>query len=98
MAHLIQPSGSLRPASIAGPSAAPLVGITTTIESSDHSIIISIKVLKVNTPDKYSGDYGKLDEFLLQYNLYLSFNSNQISEDTNKVLYIITYLKGKTQQ
>ena len=98
MAHPVQPTRPLRPASVAGPSAAPSERTITTAESSDHSTIISTKILKVNTPDKYSGECGKLDEFLLQCDLYLSFNSNQISEDTDKVLYVTTYLRGKAQQ
>ena len=99
MAYPKQPSDFIRSASIIGPSIASSIRaiITTIIESLDHSTIISIKILKINILNKYNEEYKKLDKFLLQCDLYLSFNSNQINEDIDKGLYIIIYLRGKAQ-
>ena len=39
-----------------------------------------------------------MDDFLIQCDLYLYFNSDRINSDTDKVLYATTYLRGKAQQ
>ena len=55
----------------------PILSVSQ-IEISEEitSAMISIKVLKVNIPDLYEDERGKLNEFLIQYKLYIYFNNN----------------------
>ena len=79
-------------------STAPTEAIETTILSGESSAIVNTKVLKVNTPDEFHGEWGKLNEFLLQCELYVRFNVDYINNDTDKILYITIYLRGKAAQ
>ena len=84
------PAGPQRAASTSGASSSqPL----SAVESS-----LVTKVLKVNAPEEYHGDRNKLDDFLLQVELYVRFNSDRINSDSDKVLYAATYLRGRAAQ
>ena len=74
---------------------APTEVIEATTLSGESSAVVNTKMLKVNTPDEFYREQGKLDEFLLQCELYIQFNIDRIDNDTDKILYIIIYLQGK---
>ena len=82
---------SAAPIASAAPTAPTEVTETTT-SSGESSAVVNTKVLKVNTPDEFHGERGKLNKFLLQCELYVRFNVDRINNDTDKILYITTYL------
>ena len=55
---------------------APTEITKATTSSRESSAVVNTKTLKVNTPDKFYREQGKLDEFLLQCELYVRFNIN----------------------
>src|SRR3954465_4237725 len=52
------------------------------------------KVVKVGTPDTYSGGKDKLKPFLAQTELYTNFNRDLFVTEADKVLYTASYLRG----
>jgi hypothetical protein len=52
------------------------------------------KALKVSTPDTYSGERSKLKGFLIQVDLYLTFNSTRFNSETERVLWVVSLLRG----
>jgi hypothetical protein len=50
--------------------------------------------LKISVPEPFHGERSKLNGFLIQVNLYLSFHRTKFSSDTEKVLWIVTLLRG----
>jgi hypothetical protein len=50
--------------------------------------------LKISVPEPFHGERSKLSGFLIQVNLYLSFHKTKFSSDTEKVLWIVTLLRG----
>jgi len=52
------------------------------------------KVVKVGTPDTYSGGKDKLKPFLAQTELYTNFNRDLFITEADKVLYTASYLRG----
>lgn len=52
------------------------------------------KDLKVQVPDKYFGERNKLKGFLIQVNLYMTFNGNRFASDTERVLWTVSLLAG----
>lgn len=50
--------------------------------------------LKISVPEAFHGERSKLSGFLIQVNLYLSFHKTKFSSDTEKVLWIVTLLRG----
>jgi hypothetical protein len=52
------------------------------------------KALKVSTPDTYSGERSKLKGFLIQVDLYLTFNSTRFNSETERVLWVVSFLRG----
>ena len=53
------------------------------------------KDIKMPVPEAYRGEYSKLKGFLVQLDLYLSFHVTCFMSDTERVLFIVTLLKGK---
>ena len=45
-------------------------------------------------PDEFKGDRTKLKSFLTQCELFIGFNSAQFSNDSEKVLQVVTLLRG----
>jgi len=50
--------------------------------------------LKISVPEPFYGERSKLSGFLIQINLYLSFHKTKFSSDTEKVLWVVTLLRG----
>jgi Domain of unknown function (DUF4939) len=51
------------------------------------------KDLKINAPDKYGGERSKLKGFLIQVDLYFTFNSTRFKSETERVLYVVSRLE-----
>jgi hypothetical protein len=49
---------------------------------------------KIKDPDTFSGRRSDLRAFLMQLDIYFSFHENQFSDDTEKVMYAASYLRG----
>lgn len=52
------------------------------------------KNLKVKVPDSFSGERSKLRGFLIQVDLYLTFNNKRFASDTERILWVVTLLQG----
>jgi hypothetical protein len=65
--------------------------------SSSSSPIVGAlhKDVKIEHPASYGGERSKLKGFLVQVDLYLSFYSTRFNSDTERVLYVVTLLKGE---
>ncbi len=50
-------------------------------------------VAKVVLPLKFKGVLLKLKEFLTKLKIYLNYNKDDFEDDTNKVLFAISYLE-----
>jgi hypothetical protein len=53
------------------------------------------KNLKYKTPETFTGERNKLQGFLLQLRLYMTFNGERFRSPTEKVLWAVTLLEGK---
>ncbi|MBN6742953.1 DUF4939 domain-containing protein [Acidithiobacillus sp. MC6.1] len=51
------------------------------------------KDLKINAPEKYGGESSKLKGFLIQVDLYFTFNSTRFKSETERVLYVVSLLE-----
>ncbi|SLM40543.1 Retroviral aspartyl protease [Lasallia pustulata] len=60
--------------------------------------VVTTKSLKLATPIIFTGDYKKLDTFLLQLALYFKFNSSSFATDANKIQYAAYYLQDKAEE
>ncbi len=50
---------------------------------------------KVSPPEVFEGSQHRLDDFLLQVELYIMFNSTMFVRESDKVLFAASYLRGK---
>ncbi len=55
---------------------------------------VIIKPLKINTPEPFDGNRGKLRAFFSQIELFFGFNVDRFPTDKHKVLFASTYLRG----
>ena len=53
--------------------------------------------VKVAQPDLYYGDREKLDDWIMQLKLYLTFKETTIGKP-EKVIFAISYLRGRAQK
>jgi len=53
----------------------------------------TINVLKVSTPDAFTGERGKLWAFLTKLKLYIEFNQAKFRSEMDKGLFTVSYLK-----
>jgi len=53
----------------------------------------TINVLKVPTPDAFTGEREKLQAFLIKLKLYIEFNQAKFRFEMDKGLFTISYLK-----
>jgi hypothetical protein len=52
------------------------------------------KDVKIPVPESYHGERSKLKGFLIQADLYLTFHGAHFSSDTERVLWVVTLLRG----
>ena len=57
-------------------------------------VLVIIKPLKINTPELFDGNRGKLRAFFSQGELFFGFNVDRFPTDEHKVLFASTYLRG----
>jgi hypothetical protein len=50
---------------------------------------------KVNPPDEYNGEAGKLKTFMSQVALYQYWNSSQFTTEEKKVMFAVSYMRGR---
>jgi hypothetical protein len=53
------------------------------------------KDIKIGPPEAYSRECSKLKGFLVQLDLYIAFYILYFTSDIERVLYIVTLLKGE---
>jgi hypothetical protein len=53
------------------------------------------KNIKYKVLDNYYGEQSKLKGFLMQVELYITFNDKQFALETKKVLWVVLLLEGK---
>lgn len=53
------------------------------------------ETLKVATPDKFSGNRRDLETFLLQLEIYFTFNESKFRRDADKTVWTASYLRGE---
>jgi hypothetical protein len=51
-------------------------------------------VMNVNKPDLYNGDRSKLDDWLMQWDLFFTFQGEKVPVD-KRVLLVSSYMRGK---
>jgi hypothetical protein len=59
-----------------------------------HEITIT-ETLRVALPDKYKGDRRKLEIFLLQVEIYITFNQDKFNRRTTVSSWAVSYLRGE---
>ena len=62
--------------------------------SAPAPVPVIIKPLKINTPEPFDGNRGKLQAFFSQVELFFGFNVERFPTDEHKVLFASTYLRG----
>ena len=60
--------------------------------------VVMTKLLKLTTPTIFTGEYKKLDTFLLQLMFYFKFNQSSFTAEANKVQYASYYLQGEAKE
>jgi hypothetical protein len=55
----------------------------------------AVESLKLALPDKFKGDRRELETFLLQIELYFTFNKDKFSDSTEQSLWATSYLRGE---
>lgn len=65
-----------------------------TPSSTQGEIFVVPQQIKVSMPDTFDGNRSKLKAFLSHCDLYLGFNSAKYGSEVDKVLWIITLLRG----
>ena len=53
----------------------------------------SFKEIKMNTPTLITGDRTKLDDFLMEVEMYLKINEEIYNADTKKIIFTLSYMK-----
>ena len=56
-------------------------------------VLVIIKPLKINTPEPFDGNRGKLRAFFSQVELFFGFNVDEFPTNEHKVLFASTYLR-----
>lgn len=56
---------------------------------------LTTKSAKVSTPETFDGNQGKLEDFLMQAELYFMFNAQVFPTESSKVLFASSYLRGR---
>ena len=51
-------------------------------------------VMNVNKPDLYYGERAKLDEWLMQWDLFFMFQGEKVPEE-KRVTLVLSYMRGK---
>jgi hypothetical protein len=49
---------------------------------------------KVNPPEVFKGERGKLKTFMTQANLYMYWNKSEFDTQEKKAMFIISYIRG----
>jgi hypothetical protein len=71
-----------------GPSASAAVQPTQMVVQDDRN------KAKINPPEPFKGERGKLKTFLTQASLYIYWNSSEFPNDEKKIMFIISYMRG----
>ena len=56
----------------------------------------SFKEIKMNTPTPFTGDRMKLNNFLMEVEMYLKINKEIYNTDTKKIIFTLSYMKKGT--
>jgi hypothetical protein len=70
---------------MAGPSTSPPIVVEA---RSDYN------KAKINPPEVFKGERGKLKTFITQCNLYIYFNEGEFPNEERKIMFIVSYLRG----
>ena len=69
------------------------VNMTLTPDMDDSAILTTRSHVKVKSPDVYYGDNDKLEDWLIQLNLFFRFGPKV--EETDKTVYATSFLRGR---
>ena len=70
--------------------------VSTSTPTTTTNVLPSAQV-KTKTPDMYYGDRRKLDEWLLQLDLYFKFQGQMVAAQ-QRVLFASTFMRGQAQR
>ena len=54
------------------------------------------KEIKLRTPTPYNGDRDKLDDFLMEVEMYIQINDEIYDSDKKKIIFALSYMKEGT--
>ena len=63
-----------------------------------YPVALPPRPLKVHLPEPFEGNRAHLKQFLMQMELYFGFNIDRFPDHETKVLFVVSYLKGKAYQ
>jgi hypothetical protein len=70
---------------------------STPSDDEDDADVVYVKEpkgLKVPTLDPFDGTRSKFKQFLMQVDLYITFNPKKFKRDVDKCLWVVTFLRG----
>jgi len=54
------------------------------------------KEVKMNTPTPFTGDRKKLEEFLIETDMYLTMNEDTYNNNSRQIIFILSFMKDGT--
>lgn len=57
---------------------------------------LSVKQVKIQLSDAFKRDHCMLSTFITQLKIYICFNQTQLAKKSDKVFFVLTYLRGDT--
>jgi len=54
------------------------------------------KEVKMNTPTPFTGERKKLEEFLIETDMYLTINEDTYNNDNQQIIFILSFMKDGT--
>ena len=57
-------------------------------------LAVTPKEIKMNTPTLFTGDRAKLDDFLMEVEMYMWMNSSVYDTHEKKILFMLSFMKG----
>jgi len=54
------------------------------------------KEVKMNMPTPFTGDRKKLEEFLIETNMYLTMNEDTYNNNSRQIIFALSFMKDRT--
>ena len=75
----------------ARPLPAPLANLTQPI-----TVNVTQKEVKMNMPTPFTGDRKKLEEFLIETDMYLTMNEDTYNNGHQQIIFALSFMKDET--